>query len=213
MKKLYVPFLNHLNAIDAIGTISSSLDKLQKESMEYAPWITDFPYKPLVEFSMGHSGDCIFLKYYNVEKFIRAAEGNNNGQVWKDSCVEFFVSFDENGYYNFEFNCIGTTLIGFRKTRENREHLPVEAIKKIRYQALIKNSDHQSIEWHLTLAIPLEVFIRHDLKTLHQKDCRANFYKCGDGLPQPHYLCWSDINSPKPDFHLPHFFGSLHFES
>ena len=38
---------------------------------------------------------------------------------------------------------------------------------------------------------------------------RANFYKCGDKTAHPHYLSWSPIDTPKPDFHRPEFFGEL----
>ena len=38
---------------------------------------------------------------------------------------------------------------------------------------------------------------------------RANFYKCGDKTAHPHYLSWSPIDTPKPDFHRPDFFGEL----
>ena len=37
----------------------------------------------------------------------------------------------------------------------------------------------------------------------------ANFYKCGDDTPQPHFISWSPIDLPKPDFHAPQFFGVL----
>jgi hypothetical protein len=43
------------------------------------------------------------------------------------------------------------------------------------------------------------------------KKCRANFYKCGDDLPEPHFLAWNMINTEEPDFHRPEFFGTLEF--
>jgi hypothetical protein len=47
---------------------------------------------------------------------------------------------------------------------------------------------------------------------LKGKTCRANFYKCGDDLPEPHFLSWNNIIADKPDFHLPQYFGTLTFE-
>ena len=38
---------------------------------------------------------------------------------------------------------------------------------------------------------------------------KANFYKCGDKLPVPHFLSWKPINVPAPDFHLPCFLETL----
>src|SRR5690554_5264268 len=68
-----------------------------------------YDYAPKVQFRIGHTGNEIWLKYYVNEKHIRALETNTNGDVYKDSCVEFFISHDGENYYNFEFNCIGTT--------------------------------------------------------------------------------------------------------
>jgi hypothetical protein len=37
----------------------------------------------------------------------------SNQQVYEDSCVEFFVAPSNDGiYFNFEFNAIGTILMG-----------------------------------------------------------------------------------------------------
>jgi hypothetical protein len=40
----------------------------------------------------------------------------------------------------------------------------------------------------------------------------ANFYKCGDETPEPHFLSWNPIDLPKPNFHVPQFFGQLELE-
>ena len=47
---------------------------------------------------------------------------------------------------------------------------------------------------------------------LDGKSFRAHFYKCGDKLQQPHFLSWNAIGNPKPNFHLPQFFGTIVFE-
>jgi hypothetical protein len=41
---------------------------------------------------------------------------------------------------------------------------------------------------------------------------RANFYKCGDKTSHPHWLTWNPVDKPRPDFHLPQYFGTLVFE-
>src|SRR6056297_1531811 len=60
----------------------------------------NYPYLPGVAFRIGHVGNGIWLKYYVAEKYILARETRTNGDVYKDSCVEFFISFDETNYYN-----------------------------------------------------------------------------------------------------------------
>ncbi|MCF6356434.1 MAG: hypothetical protein L3J54_01390 [Draconibacterium sp.] len=54
------------------------------------------------------------------EKNILAREPRTNGEVYKDSTVEFFISVDEKNYYNFEFSCIGVTHLAEREISNNR---------------------------------------------------------------------------------------------
>ncbi len=150
-----VTFLEEKN-VDAIESISSDLDTLEKHSLEFTPWFA-FPYKPSVQFSIAHSANSILLKFYVEEKFIRAASGNINGRVWEDSCVEFFISFDGEAYYNIEFNCIGTALVGYGKNKTDRELLPEAIIKQIRFQSSIQNNV-SLIKWELAVSIPLKLF-------------------------------------------------------
>src|SRR5690606_972047 len=130
-----------------------------------------------------------------------------------DSCVEFFIAFDDDSsYYNLEFNCTGTCLAGYGTGRgEKRKLLPASVIRNIRQQSLVKTGN-PDISWELTLLIPLSVFCHHRFVSLKNQDCRVNFYKCGDDLPQPHYLCWSPIQAPAPDFHRPEFFAPARFQ-
>lgn len=211
MNQLTVSLLNDINYNDAIETISLRLNKAEKHQLYFTPW-PGYPYKPEVQFSIAHSSECIFLKYYVTESSIRAAAGSINGNVWEDACVEFFISFDDRGYYNLEFNCIGTALTGFGKEKGSRVRLEETLIRKIKYGSYISNMDEQQVHWELTVAVPLELFAHHDFSSLSGKQCRANFYKCGDALPRPHFVAWSNIESPQPNFHLPQFFGTLLFE-
>jgi hypothetical protein len=61
--------------------------------------------------------------------------------------------------------------------------------------------------WRVGVVIPFEL-IGVDPENLPES-IRANFYKCGDKTAHPHYLSWSPIETPKPDFHRPEFFGEL----
>lgn len=44
------------------------------------------------------------IKYLEEENAIRAVNNGYNSPVYEDSCLAFFISFDDSGYYNFEFN-------------------------------------------------------------------------------------------------------------
>lgn len=40
---------------------------------------------------------------------------------------------------------------------------------------------------------------------------KANFFKIAENTSNPHYMTWSVVNNPVPNFHLPQFFGLLRF--
>jgi hypothetical protein len=194
----------------------TSLDTLEKNKMNCVNWPETYPYLPDVYFSIAHNNQSILLKFFVEERFVRALVAEDNGEVWTDSCVEFFIGLDETGYYNFEFNCIGTALLGFRKEKEHCVH----ADKKIMNHIIRKPSlgkhpfpEKEGIRrWELSLQIPVSSFFKHRIQSLSGVSAKANFYKCGDKLSLPHFVSWNPIHSPSPNFHLEAFFGDLVFE-
>ena len=213
MKHLNVIHLQNCGLHTPVSQVSFLLDNLDKNSISHAPWDA-FDYLPDVKFVFAYGADAIFVKYFVEEKFIKASNAYNNGAVHEDACVELFISFaDEKAYYNLEFNCIGTALVGYGETKEGRELQPDSLISQIRYQSLITNG-HQGgdVHWQLTTIIPFTIFKYSNLSSLTGTKGMANFYKCGDHLPTPHYISWSDIKSGEHNFHLPEFFGSLQFK-
>ena len=194
--------------------ISQLLDQSEKHLIDMVPW-PDFSDKPKVSFCIAHNGDHIFLKYDVEEKEVLARYWHINDPVFKDSCVEFFIAFDdERDYYNLEFNRLGTCLGSFGSERKNRTQLPLTILDKIKYDRTIvqkKSSSEFIINWTLTILIPVQVFCYHKISSLKNKKGRVNFYKCGDDLSEPHYLAWNNIISEAPDFHLPEFFGVAAF--
>lgn len=212
MKTLSVPYI-HVDDIKAVDEISAKLDHVHQELIQTTPWAA-YPYRPQVAFAMAHGDRGVFLKFYVEEKHIRAVYSEPNDPVYKDSCVEFFVSFgDEMQYYNFEFNCAGTCLLSFGKERARRIMSSDELIRSIAFRSSIKpaSSKDSTIGWELTLSIPFSAFQYHEIDSLGGKKCRANFYKCGDDLPEPHFVVWNEIKTEEPDYHRPEFFGSVEF--
>jgi cellulose/xylan binding protein with CBM9 domain len=187
------------------------MDSIEKHSLDYVPWPA-FSYKPEVVFSISYTSDCIMLKYYVKERCIRAVNGNTNDPVYQDSCVEFFIDFnDGKGYYNLEYNCIGTGRIGFGKDRDHRVLLSDEVVNKVKSISYINKTESDIVNWELTLVIPFSIFCHHNILSLRGISSRVNFYKCGDNLPEPHFVTWSDVFSPEPDFHMPQYYGTLAF--
>ncbi|MBK7712588.1 MAG: hypothetical protein IPJ37_17700 [Bacteroidales bacterium] len=176
----------------------------------------DYSYKPQVDLSIAYGDNEIFLKYYIKENYFKAEKTETNQMVCEDSCVEFFVSPEDDGiYYNFEFNGIGTSLLGTGTGRDNSTRTNPGIIKKIRRLTSVGDKPvsekEGEFEWTITLAIPLEVFFHHKIKELKGKTFRANFYKCGDMLKVPHYVTWNPVGTENPDYHQPRYFGVLKF--
>jgi len=177
----------------------------------------NFPYKPDVKFRIAHSDDAILINYKVEEDSVRAIYGEDNGHVWTDSCVEFFViPADDGYYYNIESSCIGTILLAVGKDRNARERASFAVLDGIqRWASLGREPFDERIgtcSWELSLIIPYSVFFKHSINSLDGVVIKGNFYKCGDELKTPHFLSWNQIETEKPDFHRPDFFGELCFE-
>jgi len=175
----------------------------------------EYPYKPNVKFRIAHNDKNILLNYQVEEADIKAVCEEDNGKVWEDSCVEFFISFDKDAsYYNIESNCIAKVLVATGENKQDRMPVPTDYIKRIdRWSSLGKLPvENRSGKWELSLIIPIDIFLLNKINTLDGVRATGNFYKCGDNLNVPHFLSWNPIKSEKPNFHLPPFFGELLFE-
>ena len=196
--------------------VSARLDSLkQDEKIDRLNW-PDYNYRPDVKFRMAYTGREIFIKYYVKEEYVKAEMDKTNQMVCEDSCVEFFVSPADDGiYYNFEFNSIGTCLLGSGTGRHNSKLADKKLAERIRTLSSLGKETFQERkgdqEWTLTVAIPLELFFRHRVSNLEGKEFRANFYKCGDRLSRPHYITWNPVGTVEPDYHQPGYFGLMKF--
>lgn len=202
--------LKGFNFQSSIADVASAMRALHADTLTYAPW-KQFPYHPEVKFTIANGGDCIFLQYQVKEKYFRAVNTEANSPVWEDGAVEFFIAQDDSGdYYNFEFNAIGTPLCGFGKNNLQRQHLPAAEVEKIKRLSVVADTTIGKVNWELTLAIPASLF--KNQMELTNKIYRCNFFKCGDLQPEPHFVTWTRIENPQPNFHLPAFFGEVRFE-
>lgn len=180
-------------------------------------WVKEYPYHPEVNVKLWHNNTSLFVQYEVNEEYVAALTSKDNGEVWKDSCVEFFISFDNNGYYNIESNCIGKILMSHRQGRKiNVEYATPEILGSIKRNSSLGNKTFKcrkdSEPWKLTLQIPVTAFFKHKLNGLEGVNARFNIYKCGDNLPNPHFVSLFPISTAHPDFHCPEFFGDISFE-
>lgn len=208
---LSIPYLESIDFFVSMEEVSGKLDQFVRHPIAYLPW-ADGNQVPDVQFSIAYNAECILLKYYVVEQEIRATCVKFNDPVYEDSCVEFFIAFNEETmYYNLEFNCLGTPRVGYGPDRNNRDFIDTELLKDIRSLLKLTKEGPAQTRWELLLQIPLTVFSFHPAIKLKNTPSRLNFYKCGDALPNPHFLCYSNVVAKEPNFHLPQFFSAAVF--
>lgn len=212
MPTLRIQKLNNITTADLCdgAALIGKLATVGWNDLAHCPWEGQFPYKPDVRFQIAHDDDRIYLHYEVKEEYVKAQYIRPNGNVWEDSCIEFFISLDDRqSYYNFEFNVIGTGLIGYgTEDKSARLRLAAEQIERIDTFTQVSKVNGTKV-WRIVLVIPKDIFSEGiaSSQTFH-----ANFYKCGDALPQPHFLVWNNIENPTPNFHLPRYFGEVVFE-
>ena len=184
-------------------------DRVPSHQVACVNW-AEYPYAPEVTFRIAHSDDALAVMFEVEEDHLRAVAMSAEENVWEDSCVEFFVENPAGeGYFNFEVNCIGTMLAAKRISRTEATLFNAEQMGKIRcFGSLAKapiDSRGAGQKWWMVEVIPFSLL---GLKSA-PKSLRCNFYKCGDKCARPHFLSWSPIDKPEPNFHCPEFFGEV----
>lgn len=138
--------------------------------------------------------------------------GDFSDDVCDDSCMEWFIDFapgNSAGYINFEGTACAALNCGVGPGREGR--IPINEISGVLPDVTAgRDGEYWWVECFLSLDTIKKVFGEIDLKS--GATYRGNFYKCGELTDFPHYLVWSPIDLPEPDYHCPEFFGMFIME-
>lgn len=150
----------------------------------------------------------IFVKMRSDEKRLRITCRGRDGNVWEDSCLEFFFSPEKNaGYLNTEINPCGAFLTQVGKGREHRQFL--KELTAVSPQ--VKGCTDES-GWRVELFLPCLLFKEAfgiDFKA-EPGSYRGNFYKCGDKTEAPHYGSFSPMRKELTlGFHDPEYFSTI----
>ena len=215
MKTLKVP----KQPISQYETVFNRIKILHEAGAEAAidqvNWKDDFPKSLPVTVRVAHDGETLYLYYTITGEALRAANTEDFGSVWEDSCVEFFMQRDgESTYRNFECNVLGALLSALHESREKGVQLTQGVQSVIRHSTICHRYEdgRQVSDWNLYLEIPKKAMGFGGDESLSGQKIGANFYKCGDKTPEPHFLSWNPIDLPRPDFHVPRFFGLLELD-
>jgi len=157
------------------------------------------------------------------DRFVRCVRTQDMDDIWKDSCVEFFVQPNPGrGYFNFEFNCGGAMLGSYITNHERTPHgfrefvrfTKPECARILRRTTMPRCVDPEIAGpevWHLQFFIPFSLMETYvgPFGMISGQTWRANVYKCGDETSHPHWASWQPL--PEKNFHLPECFGNVLF--
>ena len=179
-------------------------------------------HQPRVQFKLLYDDSNIYVIFKVDDQYIRAARQDYQSDVCKDSCVEFFFtpgSDISRGYFNIETNCISAMLLNHQKARATGQIcISLDDCRKIEISSTFSVPSEREIQrkmtWVLEYRFPLSVMESYAEveKPAAGIEWLCNFYKCGDETSRPHWLTWSKVDLPRPDFHQPEFFGKLIFD-
>lgn len=215
MKTLHVPKLNVPRNEETADRIKVLLEKGAQAAIDQVNWKDDFPKSLPVTVRVAHDGERLYLYYEVTGEALRAENTEDFGSVWEDSCVEFFMQREGEAIYrNFECNPLGV-LLSRRNEKKGKGDPQTELMASIfRYGTILHRyeNDKEVSDWTMYLEIPKQALGFSGQEALDGQKIKANFYKCGDLTPEPHFLSWSPIDLPEPNFHAPQFFGQLELE-
>lgn len=184
------------------------------EQTPYAPidsyvWSTLEGYRPEARAYVAWDEEGLRVLLCACEETISVQAERFNGDVYRDSCLEFFLQpfEDDPRYLNIETNAGGVALIGFGSSRAERgclDSLP-EGMN-------ICASRHHGGWWAVAYTIPAALLRRlYGRVPAPGAKMRGNFYKCDETI-HPHFGSWSPVVHFQPDFHRPEWFGELTVE-
>ena len=211
MKTINIPKLQATRSLDEI------FDTLPSHAIDCCNWPDEFPYTPKASFKLFHDGEKLYIKFEVTENDIQAAVTEDQGRTWTDPCVEFFVSPESNlDYYNFECTCTGKLLLAWHPAEGAKEPAGKAVLDSVKRTPSLgtapfplRKGEHS---WSVIEEIPATALFRSGVECFDGKEMTANFYKCGDELPTPHFISWTPIKWDGPSFHRPEQFGKLIFE-
>lgn len=180
------------------------------------------PFKPQVEAKMMYDQDNVYVIFRVKDRYVKSVVQEYNGNVSGDSCVEFFFAPDTElplKYFNLEINAGGTPLIFYvSKPWTEFAKLKNDEIKQIEIAhslpSVVDPEITEPVTWTLEYRIPLSMLKTYSNVTQPAPGViwKANFYKTGSRTSNPNYITWNFVDNPKPNFHLPQFFGTLIFK-
>ncbi len=166
----------------------------------------EYDYCPKTTAKLLYNENGIYIQMKTDEKPLLARVTEKNGEIYKDSCMEFFICPKEGDkrYMNFELNPFGTMYFNLRTGRDDGEK---QYMDRDCFNIISKVEEDL---WTLQYVIPFDLIDK--IFGGHSKNMKGNLYKCGDETERVHFLSYYPIKTEAPDFHRSEFFGDFILE-
>lgn len=188
-------------------------NKLSFTQIKNPMWLTDSGTKPESYFKIAVLNNELIIEMRCYEENPKAVFLNRDDPVYRDSCLEAFISpvCGKTEYINIECNSAGAFLCEFGNSKADRVF--VKSITSLSPVVTpFKSSDESGAFWGVTIVISKEFLCKLykvQLNDVIFEKIRANFYNCGDDCTSPHYLAFSPVTTLPPGFHNPKCFADF----
>ena len=187
--------------VGPIGIEDARWQKAEHVKFEYT-WegFRPIPYENTA--AVVHSDEGITVLLSSTEWPLRITAMEHQSRVCEDSCMEFFFTANtcELKYINFELNPAGIMHAYVGEKRGERYPTELEGVRVVTEIQPLKG-------WKALLFVPYSYIDRYFDK--RESAFKANFYKCGDSTVKKHYCTWNPVETEKPDYHQPIYFGKI----
>jgi hypothetical protein len=221
------PMIYEVQRLQGSITIDANWDKAawkQVTPLELTHFMGKRPeHFPKTQARLLYDDKAIYVIFRVEDRYVRAVAKQHDDPVCRDSCVEFFFSPGTSiaaGYFNLEMNCGSTMLFHFQVTpRKDSISVKPEHIATVEAAHSLPRTVNPEIPgpitWTVEYRLPVDWLAKYHPDAQRPAPgvvWKANFFKCADDCSHPHWLTWSRVDNPYPDFHRPEFFGELAFK-
>lgn len=224
--KLTIPYIAGLDMLPLPAATAELCGKGLQVNINTVNWPeaqAAFPaeYADKRRLEIAYSDLGFYLFYREEVPALCGVNVRRQSEVSNDNCFEFFVRRKGmERYFNIEHNWHGAVNCSRRPGR--RDAVKLDAGELLNFHALTSacKADGTALEigkeykdcgeagrWSLSLFVPFSMFGIE--KGEPGMVFEGNFYSCAAKSSVPYYFSWAPIDTPKPDYHRPEFFGEL----
>ncbi|NLG52769.1 MAG: hypothetical protein GX541_02175 [Clostridiales bacterium] len=209
----------HVTRVENRADFLRKADTLPRAHIGYYPW--NCAYRPESYGVLGYNDEYLFLymRSYEDAKNRRAEVYRDNGEIYQDSCLEFFFNpcpESRDVFINLEINPRRFLYLAFGEPDIRKRHLfTTDEYNHFYLTVLDRETALAGDYWDVSACIPFS-FIKRVMPEFEKSEkmrFTGNFFKCGNKTPMPHYGCWSEIipDSDVPNFYKTRYFGEILF--